>query len=95
MGFTVSIMVLRLSECREKVHIPANKPYITLIGEEGKAGETVITWHDKAGDLNAAGGYIGTWNSSSVTVLSDYFCASYITFQVINKLHTLKIKILN
>ncbi|KAG6405266.1 hypothetical protein SASPL_132853 [Salvia splendens] len=66
---------------REKVHIPANKPYITLIGEEGRAGETVITWHDKAGDLNAAGGYIGTWNSSSVTVLSDYFCASYITFQ--------------
>ncbi|XP_057765487.1 pectinesterase QRT1 [Salvia miltiorrhiza] len=66
---------------REKVHIPANKPYITLIGDEDKANETVITWHDKAGDKTADGGFLGTWNSASVTVLSDYMCATSITFE--------------
>ncbi|KAH6778628.1 Pectin lyase-like superfamily protein [Perilla frutescens var. hirtella] len=66
---------------REKVHIPANKPYITLIGDEEKSNETVITWHDKAANKTADGHFLGTWNSASVTVLSDYFCASWITFQ--------------
>ncbi|KAK6149398.1 hypothetical protein DH2020_016923 [Rehmannia glutinosa] len=65
---------------REKVHIPANKPYISFIGDEDEAYETVITWHDKASDKAINGGWLGTWNSASVTVESDYFCASGITF---------------
>ncbi|EYU27429.1 hypothetical protein ABFS82_13G159300 [Erythranthe guttata] len=66
---------------REKVHIPANKPYISLIGDENQASATVITWHDKAADILPGGGFIGTWNSATVTVESDFFCASSITFQ--------------
>ncbi|XP_011097804.1 pectinesterase QRT1 [Sesamum indicum] len=65
----------------EKVHIPKSKPYISLIGYQDKATETVITWHDKASDDDGKGGQIGTWNSSSVIVESDYFCAAGITFQ--------------
>ncbi|KAG8386033.1 hypothetical protein BUALT_Bualt03G0106900 [Buddleja alternifolia] len=66
---------------REKVHIPANKPYISFIGNEDEASQSVITWHDKASDKAANGGWLGTWNSASVTVESDYFCATGITFQ--------------
>ncbi|KAI3456827.1 hypothetical protein Pfo_013490 [Paulownia fortunei] len=66
---------------REKVHIPANKPYISFIGDQDQASETVITWHDKASDKVRNGGWLGTWNSASVTVESDYFGASGITFE--------------
>ncbi|KAL6536651.1 hypothetical protein OROMI_026232 [Orobanche minor] len=66
---------------REKVHIPANKPYISLIGYEEEASATVIAWHDKASDKAWNGVWLGTWNSASVSVGSDYFCATGITFQ--------------
>ncbi|KAK6154471.1 hypothetical protein DH2020_008719 [Rehmannia glutinosa] len=60
----------------EKVHIPGSKPYISFIGDPSKASATVITWHDKASDRDNNGGTVGTWNSASVTVESDYFCAA-------------------
>ncbi|GFP80471.1 pectinesterase qrt1 [Phtheirospermum japonicum] len=66
---------------REKVHIPANKPYISFIGDEYEASTTVITWHDKSSDQVPNGGWLGTWNSASVAVESDYFCATGITFE--------------
>ncbi|KAK4420833.1 Pectinesterase QRT1 [Sesamum alatum] len=66
---------------REKVHIPKSKPYISFIGYQHRATETVVTWHDKASDSNGNGGQIRTWNSASVIVQSDYFCAAGITFQ--------------
>ncbi|XP_073159067.1 pectinesterase QRT1-like [Henckelia pumila] len=66
---------------REKVKIPASKPYISLIGKQDQVSETIITWNDKASDRDKNGFFLGTWNSASVTVLSDYFCASGITFE--------------
>ncbi|KAK6133017.1 hypothetical protein DH2020_033227 [Rehmannia glutinosa] len=60
----------------EKVHIPGSKPYISFIGDPSKSSATVITWHDKASDRDNNGGTVGTWNSASVTVESDYFCAA-------------------
>ncbi|GFQ05142.1 pectinesterase qrt1 [Phtheirospermum japonicum] len=68
----------------EKVRIPASKPYISLIGDPNQASATVITWHDKASDKGNDGSELGTENSASVAVESDYFCASWITFQAIN-----------
>ncbi|KAL7143096.1 hypothetical protein ABFS83_08G167800 [Erythranthe nasuta] len=65
----------------EKVHIPKSKPYISLIGYPKRASTTVITWHDKASDSDNNGGLVGTWNSATVAVESDYFCASGVTFQ--------------
>ncbi|KZV56364.1 hypothetical protein F511_00361 [Dorcoceras hygrometricum] len=66
---------------REKVKIPASKPYISFIGKQDQVSETVITWKDRASDRDKNGFFLGTWNSASVTVESDYFCASGVTFE--------------
>ncbi|XP_027061040.1 pectinesterase QRT1-like [Coffea arabica] len=66
---------------REKVRVPKSKPYVSFIGEEGRASETVITWHDKASDKDADGNEIGTFGTASVTVESDYFGAREVTFE--------------
>lgn len=75
-------MILILILDREKVYVPKSKPFISFIGEVGKAAETVITWQDKASDIAEDGSILGTYRSASVTVASDYFCASHVTFQV-------------
>uniref|UniRef100_A0A175YG53 Uncharacterized protein n=1 Tax=Daucus carota subsp. sativus TaxID=79200 RepID=A0A175YG53_DAUCS len=67
---------------REKVKIPASKPYISLIGNQNAANQTVITWGDKAFDIAKDDTVLGTYRSASVTVLSDYLCAAGITFEV-------------
>ncbi|XP_073311738.1 pectinesterase QRT1 [Primulina huaijiensis] len=66
---------------REKVKIPVSKPYISFIGKQDQVSETVITWKDRASDRDKNGFFIGTWSSASVTVESDYFCASGVTFE--------------
>ncbi|CAA0833612.1 Pectinesterase QRT1 [Striga hermonthica] len=65
----------------EKVHVPASKPLISFIGDEDKSSETVITWHDKASDRGNNGNMLGTENTATVNVESDYFCASSVTFE--------------
>lgn len=66
---------------REKVVIPASKPYISLIGNQNQANQIVITWGDKASDIAKDGTVLGTYRLILVTVLSDYFCTSIITFE--------------
>ncbi|XP_059669272.1 pectinesterase QRT1 [Cornus florida] len=66
---------------REKVLIPITKPYISFIGDQNRASETVITWNNKASDKDEHGHELGTSRSASVTVESDYFCATGLTFQ--------------
>ncbi|KAL5735682.1 hypothetical protein ACOSP7_030139 [Xanthoceras sorbifolium] len=66
---------------REKVIVPSTKPYISFIGDQRQVSETVITWNNKASDLDTNGMELGTYNSASVAVLSDYFCATGITFE--------------
>lgn len=63
--------------------MPYSKPYISFIGNESHVNETVITWNDKASDKDNNGNELGTSNTASVTVYSDYFCATGITIQVI------------
>nr|XP_017219084.1 PREDICTED: uncharacterized protein LOC108196340 isoform X2 [Daucus carota subsp. sativus] len=46
---------------REKVIIPASKPYISLIGNQNAAYQTVITWGDKASDIVKDGTVLGTY----------------------------------
>lgn len=69
--------------------MPQSKPFISLIGNESKVSETVISWGDKASDKDSDGNELGTYNSASVTILSDYFCASGVTFEVIESLKPL------
>lgn len=71
--------------CREKVHIPSSKPYISLIGDKNQGSETIISWNNKASDRDSNGSELGTYRSASVTVESDYFCATGITIQVKSK----------
>ncbi|KAL4184785.1 hypothetical protein AMTRI_Chr10g227250 [Amborella trichopoda] len=64
---------------REKVLVPYYKPCISLIGE--KRSRTMISWHSRASDPGPNGHMLGTFNSASVAIESDYFCASWITFE--------------
>eukprot|EP00253_Pinus_taeda_P026480 PITA_26480 len=57
----------------EKVTIPAEKPFITLIGMDAKS--TIITWNDSAESTG------GTYNSATVTVLASDFTAKQIAIQ--------------
>ncbi|CAH1450261.1 unnamed protein product [Lactuca virosa] len=66
---------------REKVIVPPSKPYISFIGDEKKASETILSWNDKASDKYKDGSELGTYRTASVDVQSDYFCASGITIQ--------------
>ncbi|XP_068649991.1 probable pectinesterase 68 isoform X1 [Aristolochia californica] len=63
----------------EKVVVPATKPYITFQG----AGRdvTVIEWHDRANDRGPNGQQLRTYNTASVSVLSNYFTARNISFK--------------
>lgn len=68
--------------CREKVFIPSTKPYISFIGTQNRTSDTVISWNNKASDKGNDGKELGTYNSASVAIESDYFCATGITFEV-------------
>lgn len=74
------IMQINAGTYIEKVVVPASKPYITLEG----AGRdvTVVEWHDKASDRGPDGQQLRTYNTASVTVLSNYFTAKNISFKV-------------
>ncbi|KAK2974982.1 hypothetical protein RJ640_012848 [Escallonia rubra] len=64
---------------KEKVVVPALKPYITFQG----AGRdtTVIEWHDRASDRGADGQQLRTYHTASVTVYASYFSARNISFK--------------
>ncbi|KAL1214011.1 putative pectinesterase 68 [Cardamine amara subsp. amara] len=62
---------------REKVVVPATKPYITFKG----AGRdvTAIEWHDRASDRGPDGQQLRTYQTASVTVYANYFSARNIS----------------
>ena len=63
--------------------IPKTKPYISFIGIQNRTSDTVISWNNKASDKGEDGIELGTYNSASVAIESDYFCATGITFEVL------------
>lgn len=65
------------------MYIPASKPYISFIGDQNRVSETVITWHDKASDRDKYGSVLGTFNSATAAIESDYFVATGLTFEVL------------
>ncbi|KAJ4976118.1 hypothetical protein NE237_001224 [Protea cynaroides] len=64
---------------RERVFVRRTKPYISFIGKQ--KSQTVISWNTKASDKKANGEDIGTYDTATVAVESDYFCATEITFE--------------
>lgn len=63
--------------------VPRTKPYISFIGNESYAEDTVISWSDKASDLDSNGQELGTCRTATVSIESDFFCATAITFEVL------------
>ncbi|KAF8702395.1 hypothetical protein HU200_032770 [Digitaria exilis] len=73
------VMQINAGTYREKVLVPASKPYITFHG----AGRdvTVVEWHDRASDRGPDGQPLRTYNTATVTILSNYFTAKNISFK--------------
>ncbi|WP_207717355.1 pectinesterase family protein [Anaerosporobacter faecicola] len=64
---------------KEVVTIPAEKSFIKLVGEDRE--ETVITYDNYAGMLDANGEKIGTFRSPSVFIDGSNVTASNLTFE--------------
>ncbi|KAI8017759.1 putative pectinesterase 53 [Camellia lanceoleosa] len=64
---------------REKVNIPVNMAYVTLVGEG--ADKTIIEWDDTADRIGKDGKPLGTYASATVAVNSPYFIAKKIGFK--------------
>jgi len=87
---------LKINLCRERVHVPKSKPFISLIGKPNITmnaniaaigngiGLPIITNSTKASDKDSNGQQIGTINTATLWVQSDFFCATAVTIQVIN-----------
>lgn len=74
--------------CREKVVVPASKPFITFQGAGKEV--TVIEWHDRASDRGPDGQQLRTYHTASVTVFANYFSARNISFKVLTRTKHLK-----
>lgn len=67
--------------------VPKTKPYVSFIAYRN--AETVISWNTKASDRDINGNETGTFNTATVDIQSDYFCATGITFEVISFINEL------
>uniref|UniRef100_A0A0A9ELR8 pectinesterase n=1 Tax=Arundo donax TaxID=35708 RepID=A0A0A9ELR8_ARUDO len=74
------IMLINAGTYIEKVVVPASKPYITFQGTGRDV--TVVEWHDRASDRGPDWQPLRTYNTASVTILSNYFTAKNISFKV-------------
>ncbi|MDO7884194.1 pectinesterase family protein [Hymenobacter cheonanensis] len=63
---------------REKVTVPATKPFLQLVGQS--VANTILTWHDDNKTPNGAGGTLGTGGSGSMVVNATDFSALNMTF---------------
>ncbi|RDX71414.1 Pectinesterase QRT1, partial [Mucuna pruriens] len=66
---------------REKVRVPITKPYVSFIGKRNQTARAVITWNSKSSDKGPNGQALGTYDSATVGVDSDYFCATGVSFE--------------
>ncbi|WP_100408016.1 pectate lyase [Bacillus solitudinis] len=64
---------------KEVVRVPADKPFITMIGENET--ETIITYDNYAGRENGVGGTLGTSGSATAFLQADDFTAENLTFE--------------
>lgn len=64
---------------KEVVTVPANKPFITMIGESAEG--TVITYDNYAGRERSTGGTFGTSGSASMFVNGNDFVARNLTIE--------------
>ncbi|MBF9221812.1 pectinesterase family protein [Hymenobacter ruricola] len=75
---TVYTIFIKNGRYREKINIPANKPFLQLVGES--VANTILTYDDGASTL-VGGVALGTQNSASFSVNAPDFSALNITFE--------------
>lgn len=73
------IIFIKNGKYKEKIVIPANKPFLHLVGES--VANTIITYNDGASTPLPGGGTVGTFNSYTVYVNAADFAAVNITFE--------------
>lgn len=73
------VILIRPGVYREHVHVPVQKPWITLRG--GPGGEVVITMDTNLASVDPQGRKLSTPESATALVQGDDFCAEDITFE--------------
>lgn len=71
------IIYIKKGTYKEVVTIPANKPYISLIGESGT--DTIITYDNYAGKVKSDGSKYGTNGSATMFINGNDFTAENLT----------------
>ncbi len=61
----------------EKISIPSEAPPILLLGEDPHS--TILTWSDNAHTIGTDGQPLGTFRSSTLTILAENFTAENLT----------------
>jgi pectinesterase len=75
------VILIKPGVYREHVHIPADKPFVTLRGEAGEAAATVITRGVNLRSVDAKGSKVQTRDSATVLVQGADFTAEGVTFE--------------
>ncbi|RSK46318.1 pectinesterase family protein [Hymenobacter perfusus] len=78
-GTTLYTIFIKQGRYREKITVPATKPFLQLVGES--VANTVLTYNDGASTPLPGGGTVGTQNSASFTVNANDFSALNLTFE--------------
>jgi pectinesterase len=73
------VIFIKNGKYKEKIVVPANKPFIQLLGES--VANTIITYNDGASNVLPGGGTVGTFNSYTLLVSANDFSALNITFE--------------
>lgn len=64
---------------KEKITVPSNKPFISLIGESSEG--TILTYDDSSSTIGPNGSALGTTGSTSFAAKANDFTAENLTFQ--------------
>ncbi|MBW4701041.1 pectin esterase [Micromonospora sp. RL09-050-HVF-A] len=73
-------ITIRPGTYRERVTVPAGKPYVSFVGSTGDARDVVIVYDNASGTPKPGGGTYGTSGSASVTIDGNDFTARHLTF---------------
>ncbi|WP_207428837.1 pectinesterase family protein [Pedobacter sp. SYSU D00535] len=73
------IIYIKNGTYKEKLHLPAGKDHVTLVGED--RFKTILTFDDHAGKKTADGKTINTRTSYSLLVSANNFYADNLTFE--------------
>jgi len=76
---TPYVIYIKNGRYKEKINIPATKPFIRLIGAD--VAKVILTYDDYAGKMVTCNSTVGTQNSASFTVNANDFSAINITFE--------------